>query len=146
MSDPMDDVAGMLDKFRGLVCSHVSVSKYGAIQLGFGRSVDYLIAGKFIKKRFEVEVGCYDSNWGYTSAGSSEVLHPGFAGQEIVRSQLCGDVVEYIQAVGNSVVLKSKSGAQITFDGNGLPGDIFYAHLEGELGIFYNPSSGWSRE
>lgn len=142
MNDLPPNIEFALQPVYVLPCRSVSLSSYGAIQLGFGEATDYLIAGKFAKKRFEVEIGSFGSSWTYSTSGGGERQRR----QQSSASDLLGDTLTSIQIKDDSIVIETKSGAMIEVEGDGADEDIFYAHIFGGSSVFFSPSTGWSIE
>ena len=142
MHDLPHDVERALSNVYALPCRAISISSYGALQLGFGEATSYFLAGKYSKKRFEIELGTYTSAWDCTnSRGLSRPLD-----EQAIASALLGRTVVSIHVTACCVVLATDSGQTIVIDGRETSEDIFYAHLGGDVSVVFNPESGWSVE
>ena len=142
MNDLPHDVERTLSELFALPCRAISISSYGALQLGFGEATSYLLAGKYSKKRFEVELGSYSSAWDCTSPhGLSRQLD-----EQAMASALLGKTVVSIHVADRCIVLTTDSGQTIVIDGRETSEDIFYAHLGADVSVVFNPESGWAVE
>jgi hypothetical protein len=145
MNDLPCEVERVLSQVQALPCRSISISSYGAIQLGFGEVADHIIAGRYSKKRFQVELGAYISSWKYKCPhGPSKLLGP--SDEQALASALLGETLVSIQVIDSCVVLTASSGGTVFIEGCGASEDIFYAHIRDGFSVFFNPEAGWSIE
>lgn len=144
MSEISREVLAALSKMHGMPCRSVLVSSYGALQLGFGGATDRIIGGKYIKKRFEVELGTYGSKWRYL--GNQSLQLSCSSETKDLTSALIDDVLLSMDVTASNVVLRTKRGGTIVVDGDSSLDDTFYLHAGNAWSLFFNPTSGWSTE
>jgi hypothetical protein len=141
MFDLADEVRHVLSRVEELACRSVSVSKYGALQLGFGEAVDYVIAGKYVKKRYQIELGTYGSAWVYELPDCHCPQN-----EESLASDILGKHVASIGAGEGGVVLTFASAGVFRIGSNGEADDVFYLHVSGGPSVFLHSVDGWSLE
>ena len=141
MNELAADIAAELRAASHLQCNSISISSYGALQLGFGAAIDRLIAGKYANKSYALEVGTYFSSWKYLrccgqflSCKSDEAL---------LRSEILGSSIGEIHWNEKEVMLSFNNEGKLFIDTRHNGDDVFYAFSGDEICIFYNDSDGW---
>src|SRR5690606_593984 len=135
------EVLRAFSEVRELTCRCVLISAYGAMQIGLGGCVTYLLGGKHPKERCEVELGTFGEVWSYHSSNGMRLN-----GHEVERD-LIGQKIETVQMTDAGLLIIATSGAELQVARRTSSDDIFYVHFS-TLGMsaFLDSNLSWSIE